>query len=164
MGNRRKLIESNNKILRKKAEKVNKVTRPLLKLTDEMIETMRQQNGIGLAAPQLGISRQVIIARADQDSYIKLFNPGIEEAAGEVLDIEGCLSLPGVYGEVPRYKEILVRAVNEEGNNISLRASGLLARILQHEIDHLQGILFTDRAVRLLDQEEIDRLRREGDE
>ncbi len=113
---------------------------------DRLVETMYKKDGVGLAAPQVDVSKQVLAATDLKDEYI-LVNPKIIAHSETVsVDVEGCLSIPGFEARVPRYDKIVVRALDPEGTEREINARGLLARILQHEIDHLNGILYIDRA------------------
>jgi len=135
-----------DEILRKKSKLVEKVDDKLLTLLDDMVETMHSSNGVGLAAPQVGILKRVIVVDVGE-GIIKLINPEIVALEGEQLDSEGCLSIPGIAGEVKRPEKVRVKALDETGNNIVLEGEGLLARAFCHEIDHLDGILFIDKIV-----------------
>ena len=132
-------------ILRQIAEPVAKIDRKIKKILDEMTETMYQAEGIGLAAPQVGISLRIVVIDVGQE-LIELINPVIIEADGSATEPEGCLSVPGMYGEVERCTSVIVEGLNRTGKKVRISASGLLARALQHEIDHLNGVLFIDRA------------------
>lgn len=141
----RQLRYINDPILRKEAREVKEVNDRIKELLDDMIETMNENNGVGLAAPQVGILRRVIVVD-DGSGPIKLINPVIVESSNEVIiDTEGCLSVPEEIGEVIRPKRVLVKYIDEDGENKELDAEDLLARILCHEIDHLNGILFVDK-------------------
>lgn len=135
-------------ILRQKAAPVKKIDADLLQLIQDMFETMYTAKGIGLAAPQVGVSKRLIIV--DIEEYdpeyppIALVNPVITKAAGEELGEEGCLSLPGRRGIVRRAVDVIVTGVLPDGDEVEFDANGLMARVLQHEIDHLDGILFID--------------------
>jgi len=141
--------------LKQKAHKVSNFGRDFQTLADDMVETMRQAPGVGLAAPQVGESLRLIVVEYGEDEeneaearklYI-MANPIITRTSEETeLGIEGCLSIPGFQGEVERYVGVTVRGLNRHGQPMTVRARGWLARIFQHEIDHLDGILFTDRA------------------
>lgn len=131
-------------ILRKKAKPVGRVTQEVVRLMDEMVEVMRRAPGVGLAAPQVGYSLRVIVAEYD-GRLMQLVDPEITFAEGWELAQEGCLSLPGILCDVPRYTRVVVKGKNRKGRGITVQAEGWLARILQHEIDHLDGILITDR-------------------
>jgi peptide deformylase len=143
-----KIVEIGDPVLREKAKKVTKISDALQRLLDDMAETMYAANGIGLAAPQVGLSKRIIVVDAGQGLHA-LINPEIISASGSVTDREGCLSVPGIWGEVKRAAEIKVRALNRDGKTIEIEASQLFARVLQHEIDHLDDILFVDRALKI---------------
>lgn len=144
-------------VLRRKARKITEFGPELQKLLDDMVETMREAPGVGLAAPQVGIPlRAVVVEFGDEEDETipsKLFvvvNPEITRASQEtVKGAEGCLSIPGYAGEVDRFEAVTVRGQNRRGQPLRLKAEGWLARIFQHEIDHLDGVLFTDRAERV---------------
>ena len=146
-------------VLRKKAVSVARFNEQLHRLLDDMVETMIKAQGAGLAAPQIGISKKIIVLR-DEDKILEIINPEITESEGESIDIEGCLSFPGLYGEVPRSARVAVSGQDRGGREIRVSGEGFLARVLQHEIDHLHGILFVDRAVRLYTPEELQNLAR----
>ncbi len=142
-------------VLRRKARKVTDFGPELQTLIDDMVETMRAAPGVGLAAPQVAESLQVITIEyseegedGDEEVPPKLFtlvNPQITRASAEmVMGTEGCLSVPGIVGEVERHEAITVKAQNRRGQPVTIKAKGWLARIFQHEVDHLEGVLFTD--------------------
>lgn len=131
-------------VLRRRAQPVRVVTGQVQTLIDEMLETMRQARGLGLAAPQVGVSQRVIVAEFGQRK-ITLVNPEILRREGEEVATEACLSIPGLLGDVARARRVVVRGRNRRNRTVTIEAEGLLARILQHEIDHLDGILFPDR-------------------
>ncbi len=151
----RKILNDNHPVLRTPTQEVKKINSGVTRLLDDMRETMHDADGVGLAANQVGVSKRILIAADGEEIIYELINPHCTLANGELLGIEGCLSVPGTYGEVPRAEKVVVKALNREGKEIRLEAEGLLARILQHEIDHLDGILFTDKAVRLVDPETL---------
>lgn len=130
-------------ILRKKCGIVETVTVKEVELFENMVFTMRAFNGIGLAAPQIGISCQLIVADTGE-GIIKLANPQIIEVKGNDRMVEGCLSIPGTEVEVKRRYKVSVKGLNEKGKTVEIKAKGLLARVLQHEIDHLKGKLIID--------------------
>ena len=135
-------------VLRKKARQVAKVGESERKLAYDMIETMRFANGVGLAAPQVGISKRIIVVEdteGDNRVALTLINPRITRKKGKVKFCEGCLSLPGVSNDVVRPEFIAVEALNLDGDVLKINADGLLARIIQHEADHLDGIMFIDK-------------------
>jgi len=151
----RNLIEAGDPVLRYPAGKVKNIDGVIKRILQDMVDTMNQAEGIGLAAPQVGISKQIIVAEPVKGEVVKLINPKISNMEGQESGIEGCLSIPGVYGEVIRAKQVMVEGLDENEDLVHLEAEGMLARILQHEIDHLNGVLFTDKATRLLDPDEI---------
>lgn len=153
----RRILNGNHAVLRSHARPVQKINETITALLDDMAETMYESNGVGLAAPQVGIAKRLIVIDPGNDHLLKMINPRCLEAEGEEIDVEGCLSIPGIYGEVPRASRVLVEALDPAGEPLRLEAEGFLARILQHEIDHLDGILFLDRAIRLIDPEEEKR-------
>ena len=155
----RNIRRQGDPVLRKKAVPVTRFTEQLHRLLDDMVETMIKAQGAGLAAPQIGISKKIIVLR-DEDKILEIINPEITESEGESIDIEGCLSFPGLYGEVPRSARVAVSGQDRGGREIRVSGEGFLARVLQHEIDHLHGILFVDRAVRLYTPEELQNLAR----
>ncbi len=131
-------------VLRRKAQPVRVVTREVQALIDRMLQTMRDNRGLGLAAPQVGVSRRVFVAQIE-DRHIVLVDPELLHQEGEEIATEACLSIPGLLGDVPRAQRITVRGRNRRNRFVTIEAAGLLARILLHEIDHLDGILFTAR-------------------
>lgn len=133
-------------ILRKKAEPVAEVTDEIRKLADDMLETMIEANGVGLAGSQVGKNLRIFVAMADDDVKRVFINPQIIKTSEEVEEYEeGCLSIPQVYESITRPSRVTVQALNEKGRPFTLDADGLLARIIQHEYDHLDGILYIDR-------------------
>jgi peptide deformylase len=150
----RAIIKVPEPVLRRKARKVIEFGPDLQELIDDMVATMRVAPGVGLAAPQINVSQRVIVVEygneEDEEAPIKLYalvNPEISRASQEtVVGTEGCLSIPGFAGEVERLASITIKAQNRHGQPVRVKAKGWLARIFQHEVDHLDGILFTDRA------------------
>lgn len=148
-----------DEILKKRAREVTVFDERIQQLLDDMLETLHKTNdGIGLAAPQVGILKRAIVVdlSSEEDGVgpYKLVNPVITKRKGEQVCREGCLSVPGKLGDVTRPKEIVVEALNEKGESVKIKAKDLLAVVLCHEIDHLDGILFTDRTTELFDAEE----------
>ena len=134
-----------NPILRKKSEPIKVVTKKILKLIKDMMETMEEQRGVGLAAPQIGVSLRLILVTLNKNKVFPMINPKIIQKSDETdIDEEGCLSLPGIWGKVRRSKEITVQFQNIKGQQMVLKFEKFEAREIQHEIDHLDGILFTD--------------------
>ncbi|MCF8010806.1 MAG: peptide deformylase [Clostridiales bacterium] len=143
-----KIVVAEDEILRKKAKQVPSIENNIYKLLDNMKDTMYEYNGVGLAAPQIGISKRVIIVDVGK-GLIELINPKVESVQGSDTQTEGCLSVPGVLGDVHRPLEVQVSGLNRKGEEVSYNATGLFARALQHEIDHLNGILFIDKSINL---------------
>ena len=151
----RKIITTENPILRQKAKKIHRFDPSLQKLVDDMFETMHTAGGVGLAGPQIAQSIRVFVAEYE-DHKIAVFNPEIVKAEGEEIGPEGCLSIPGYVGEnIRRAGKVLVKGQDVRGKPIRVPAEGWFARILQHEIDHLDGVLFIDRLDRPEDLREV---------
>jgi len=132
-------------VLRQVATPVREITAEIKRIIADMTETMWHQVGIGLAAPQVGLPHRILVMDDGTGGVQALINPVIENRSGTIREEEGCLSLPGVFGVVERTKTITVRAMDADGKPVSLEATGLKARIVQHELDHLDGVLFIDR-------------------
>ncbi len=151
-------------VLRKLSRKVEKFDDRLKYLVEDMVETMYDADGIGLAAPQVGILRRVIVIDLYDNNGVGVYiNPEIIAESGEQFEIEGCLSLPGLNGRVHRPQNVTVRYQTIEGETIEKSADGLLARAFCHEIDHLNGVLFSDKAEILSDQELAELEQQEGE-
>ncbi len=142
-----KIFLYGEEVLREKASSVETIDEGVRELIRSMADTMRQAGGIGLAAPQVGESRRIIIAEVpkEQKGLIALVNPKVVELEGSCEFEEGCLSIPGVCAKVKRAAEVVVEGTTPEGEVVKKRYSGLLATVMQHEVDHLDGILFVDR-------------------
>jgi peptide deformylase len=152
----RRIVQYPDPVLRKKAVPVSRFNERLHKLLDDMAETMYDANGVGLAAPQVGISKRVIVVDVG-DGLIEMVNPEIVAKEGEQFDPpEGCLSIPNLLGVVRRARWIRVKGQDRHGNPVELEAEDYLARAFQHEIDHLNGILFPDVADRVFRPEESE--------
>lgn len=135
-------------VLRQTALEIpGKINRKTLLLVDQMIKVMRKANGVGLAAPQLGILQRLIVIAPDDMKPTALINPKIVKMEGNVMGQEGCLSIPGLYGDVPRSQYIEVEALDRNGREVIFELEGMPARVVQHEVDHLEGILFIDRVI-----------------
>ncbi len=141
----RKVRLDGDPILRKRSREVSEIDDRILELLDDMVETMRHENGIGLAAPQVGILKRVITIDVGEEP-IKAINPVIEEEEGSVEGLEGCLSVPDLAGTVDRPETITVTFMNQKGETVQMKPMGYLARVFCHEIDHLDGVLYTDKA------------------
>ncbi len=149
----REIVLEGDPRLRQKATRIRHVDESLRALAEDMWETMLDAPGVGLAAPQVGISRRPIVVHVpagydhddDPEINLRLANPEIVRSHGRELGLEGCLSIPGWAGEVPRADSVTVKAVDMADRAVRIKATGYAARVLQHEIDHLDGILFTDR-------------------
>jgi peptide deformylase len=137
-------VAENNPVLRRKAPKVSRVDDSIRRLMDDMFETMVAAPGVGLAGPQVDVSLRVVTIKVDNQLF-HLANPEIIKAEGEQTGYEGCLSIPGMVGEVTRAERVVCKALNRHGKQVRIKGTGLLARAIQHEIDHLDGILISDR-------------------
>ena len=142
----RNILKDDNPRLRKKSKKVTEITPKILTLLDDMAETMYSARGVGLAAPQVGILRRIVVIDVGE-GLIELINPEIVKTTGESIDEEGCLSLPDRTGVVIRPETVKLKALNRQGEEIELDGTGLLARAMCHETDHLDGILFVDKII-----------------
>jgi peptide deformylase len=165
----RKIVTLPDPVLKRKARTVAKFGKDLHALLDDMVETMREAPGVGLAAPQIGLSERIIVVEyfeKEEEEEVEdaprkvwaVINPEIAKASeARVMGVEGCLSIPGLLGEVERHAEVQVRGLNRHGKPVKIKARGWLARIFQHEVDHLNGVLFTDRAARVWQpQQEVE--------
>jgi len=152
----RTIRTDNDEVLRKKSKEVDVINDKIRVLLKDMADTMYKANGVGLAAPQIGILKKLVVIDVG-DGLIELINPVIKSQSGEQIEIEGCLSLPGIWGEVKRPSEVVVEALNVNGEKITIQGKGLLAIALCHEIDHLDGVLFTDKVIRFVNKEELER-------
>jgi peptide deformylase len=149
------ILTRDNPRLRIKASRVPKVDDGTRRLMDDMVETMVASNGVGLAATQVGASLRVIVLKVDNQVY-QLANPELIRASGEQIGYEGCLSVPGYIGEVARAQRVVVRALNRHGKEVRIKGEDLLARALQHEIDHLDGVLFVDKLTSIDTLKEVE--------
>lgn len=140
-----------DEILRKKSKKVEEINERILTLIDDMKETMYTADGVGLAAPQVGILKRIVVIDVG-DGPITLINPEIISEEGKQIDYEGCLSIPGNQGKVERPIKVTVKALNEKGEEIELTGEGLLARCICHEVDHLDGILYIDKVIEEMEE------------
>ena len=144
-----------DEVLSKVCRPVEEITPRILTLLDDMAETMRAADGCGLAGPQVGILRRIVVIETEEEGLIELINPKIIAWSGEQVGAEGCLSVPGRYGEVKRPMHVTVRATNRHGEEFEMTGHGLLARAFCHELDHLDGHLYLEKVTRMLDEEEL---------
>ena len=135
-----------NELLRQKAAKIEKIDDEIKNKAVEMLEILKRDKGVGIAGPQIGFMKRIFISQIEGDDARIYINPSILETSQETVKVEeGCLSIPGIYADVIRSKKIKIQAWNENGRPFTLEADGLLARVIQHEYDHLEGVLFLDR-------------------
>ena len=131
-------------VLRQKAKRISAIDSSIQRLIDDMVETMQQANGVGLAAPQVGVSLRVVVVQLPGEEPITIINPKMVKRIGEREVTEGCLSIPGYTGEIKRSVSVTVKGQNRQGKAIRLEATDLMAEALEHELDHLNGILYID--------------------
>lgn len=160
----RTILTQGDPILNKKAHAVTSFDQKLHDLLDDMRETLLHAEGLGLAAPQIGILRRVVLVINEKDEVLELINPEILEERGEQTGLEGCLSVPGYYGEVKRPMWVKVRAQDRDGNPFEVEGEEMTARCFCHELAHLDGHLYTELATRMFTVEELDEmLEKEGE-
>ena len=152
----RTILKFGEETLRKRSREVSVIDDRIITLVEDMKETMALANGVGLAAPQVGVLRRVVIVELEEIGVVELINPVITKTSGRQEDIEGCLSDPGEYGITKRPMNVTVEALNIKGEKVEYSVSGLSARAVCHEVDHLDGKLFIDCVVRMLDPEELN--------
>ena len=158
----KKIVMYPDDILEKPCKRVTTFNNKLKKLLNDMYDTMIEFDGVGLAAPQVGVDEQIaIVDIGDDTGTIEMINPEILETKGEQTGAEGCLSFPGLFGEVSRPFYVKVRASRPKGRTFTFEAEDYLARAIQHEIDHLHGILFTSKVIRYIEENELQELDRE---
>ncbi len=150
------IVKEGDEVLRKTCRPVEEITPRILTLLDDMLETLHHANGVGLAAPQVGILRRIALVEVVDGQVYELINPEIIAREGKQNELEGCLSVPEQWGVTDRPMKVTVRAMNRKGETYTVTGSGLLARAFCHEIDHLDGVLFKDNAVHMLTPEEIE--------
>ncbi|MBE6012619.1 MAG: peptide deformylase [Lachnospiraceae bacterium] len=145
-----------DEILRKISKPVKKIDEKIITLLDDMAETMYAANGVGLAAPQIGVLKKVVVVdiSEDKNEVIELINPEILEAEGSQINIEGCLSIPGKNGYVERPERMKLKTLDRHGNELELEVEGTLAIVFSHEIDHLNGVLYTDKVIEGYEEED----------
>ena len=142
----RRILTDGDEILRKISRPVNEIDKRTKTLLDDMAETMYKNEGVGLAAPQVGVLRRIVVIDIGE-GLLELINPEIVQTEGSKIDVEGCLSIPGKRGTVERPTKVVVNALNRKGKTIQVTGEGLLAVALCHELDHLDGILYTDKMI-----------------
>ncbi|HEY7198619.1 MAG TPA: peptide deformylase [Candidatus Dormibacteraeota bacterium] len=145
----REILSFDHPALRQKARKVPRVDTSIVRLLDDLAETMYAAPGAGLAANQIGVTLRVCVVKGEDNQHYGLVNPVVVKGEGTQVGYEGCLSLPGWVGEVERHETVVVKGLNRKGKEVRIKSSGFTARAFQHEIDHLDGILFTDRLTSL---------------
>lgn len=150
------IVKEGDPILRKKSRPITVIDDRIKQLAADMLETMRAANGCGLAAVQVGKLRRLVIVEVEQNKPFILINPEIIKREGKQQEAEGCLSIPGKWGITDRPMTVTVRATNLDGKEFTVTGTDLAARAFCHEIDHLDGILFTDKVVRMLDPDEVE--------
>ena len=131
-------------VLRQKSRRVKNIDGSIHRLVDDMLESMHAASGVGLAAPQVGITMRVVVIQLPEEEEIVLINPQIVRRTGEIVGVEGCLSIPGYFADVQRAAKVTVKALDRDGKETRLKGEDLLARVMQHEIDHLNGVLYID--------------------
>ena len=142
---KRPIVKYPARVLRETAREVDRVSKKTQQLIDDMMKLMKQANGVGLAAPQIGILQRVIVIAPEDMKPMAIINPRVVRAEGEQIGQEGCLSIPGLYGDVKRAKHVDVEGYDRKGRPITLELEDLPARVVQHEVDHLDGVLFIDK-------------------
>lgn len=152
------IVKEGDSVLRKTCRPVETITPRILRLLDDMVETMRDADGCGLAAPQVGVLRRIAVVEVEDGEVFEFINPEIIEREGQQNEMEGCLSLPEQWGITDRPMKVTVRAMNRLGEMFTVSGEGLKARAFCHEIDHLDGILFKDNAIHMLTREEIEEM------
>lgn len=151
----RNIRKDGDEILRKRSREVDQITPKIRMLLKDMVDTLYKADGAGLAAPQVGVLKRIVLVDVGTGLH-QLINPVLKSQSGEQCVAEGCLSVPGIWGEVKRPEHVVVEALNPDGEKIVVEGDGLLAQALCHEIDHLDGILFKDKVIRFLEQDEIN--------
>ncbi len=151
----RKVRVSDDPILRKKSKEITNITDRIKILLDDMVDTMNKEEGVGLAAPQIGVLRRAVVIDIGRGP-IKIINPEIIETKGEEIDVEGCLSVPGRSGTVKRPEYVKLKYIDINGDEKIIEGKGLMARAICHEVDHLEGILYTDKMIEEVELVEED--------
>ena len=152
------IVKLGDDVLRKRCRPVPEITPRIITLLDDMIETLHDANGVGLAAPQVGVLRRICIVETEEGEIWEMINPEIISVEGEQNEVEGCLSVPGRWGVTSRPETVTVRATDRNGKEYTVTGTGLKARAFCHEIDHLDGKIFIDNAVRMLTKQEVEEM------
>ncbi len=147
----RNVVKRGDAILARKCREVTEINERIITLLDDMAETMHEDMGVGIAAPQVGVARRVCIIEPSEDRFVEMINPEILESEGEQLSVEGCLSVPGLIGDVVRPARIKVKYLNRKGEEIIEEFTDFEAIVASHEMDHLEGILYVDKATNIRD-------------
>ena len=153
-----RIVKDDDEIIRKKSREITVFDENLARLIDDMKDTLKKSGGVGLAAVQVGVLRRIVLVENEKGKVLELINPEIIDSKGEQEELEGCLSIPEKWGITHRPKWVKVRAVNRKGEAVEYEGKDLTARAFCHELDHLEGKLFTDNAIRMLSQEELEEL------
>jgi len=153
-----KIVGKDDPILRKTSRRVEEITPRVIRLLDDMKDTLRDAEGAGLAAVQVGVLRRIVLVEAEPGELIELINPEIIETEGIQENLEGCLSVPDVWGITRRPEKVTVRAQNRKGEYFTVSGTGLKARAFCHELDHLDGKLFTDCSIKLMSTDEMQKM------
>jgi peptide deformylase len=157
----REILSFDHPVLRQKAKKVARVDSSIVRLLDDLAETMYAAPGAGLAANQVGVPLRVCVVKGDDNQHYGLVNPVLVKGEGSQVGYEGCLSFPGWVGEVDRHETVVVKGLNRKGKEVRIKSTGFTARAFQHELDHLDGVLFTDRLTSLGTLRRIEELEAE---
>jgi peptide deformylase len=160
----RTILTFDDPILREKTKRVTRIDSSILRLLDDLAETMLAAPGAGLAAPQIGVSLRVCVVKGDENQIHQLVNPEVVKGQGVQVGWEGCLSYPGWVGVVPRFETVVVKGRNRKGKEVRIKSTGFTARAFQHEVDHLDGILFIDRLTELSSLRRIEELEADEEE
>ncbi len=150
------IVKEGDPVLRGKCREVTEITPRIITLLDDMKETLHKADGVGLAAPQVGVRRRICIVEVEEGELYELINPEIVEAEGYQQELEGCLSIPGKWGYTERPMTVTVKATDRNGNEFTVSGSGLKARAFCHEIDYLDGVLFIDKVTEFVDPSELE--------
>lgn len=154
---RLRILTEDEPTLKQKSRDVEVISPRILRLLDDMVQTMRVADGVGLAAPQVGVLRRVVVIETEEDGLFELINPVIILREGVQKSLEGCLSLPGKCGITERPEHVIAEAYDRHGKKYTIDAHGLLAKAICHELDHLDGVLYSDIALKMLTPEEYER-------